>query len=182
VLTHGQLGTIEEAAAPPAAPSNHIKWRFDMACKSIPQALCDSLSYDPNTGEFVWAVRSSRRTRAGDKAGSVWKNGRTYISWKGSSYQAHRVAWKIHYGEDPGPLIDHRDQNPANNAISNLRNATRSVNAMNKPAKGVYKDGKMWRAMIRINGKLISLYCGPDHNEAVKARQKAVDEFWSQHS
>ena len=152
-----------------------------MAVKIIPQALCDSLDYDPNTGEFVWAVRSSRRTPVGTKAGAVWKNGRTYISWKGSSYQAHRVAWKIHYGKEPGPLIDHIDQDHTNNAISNLRNATRSVNAMNKPAKGVYRDGRMWRAMIRINGKLIQLYRGPDYDEAVKARQNAVDEYWSQH-
>ena len=153
-----------------------------MAVKIIPQALCDSLSYDPESGEFTWAVRSSRRTKVGSPAGSVYPCGRRYISHKHRGYLAHRIAWKIYYGEEPPALIDHIDQDPLNNRISNLRKATRSLNAMNKPAKGVYKDGRMWRAMIRINGKLIHLYRGPDHSAAVRARQKAVDEYWSQHS
>lgn len=153
-----------------------------MAVKIIPQALCDSLSYDPESGEFTWTVRSSRRTKVGSPAGSVYPCGRRYISYKGSAYQAHRIAWKIHYGEEPPALIDHEDQDPLNNRISNLRKATRSVNAMNKPAKGVYKTPRGWRAGIRINGKQHWLYSGPDHDEAVKARQKAVDGYWSQHS
>ena len=150
-----------------------------MAVKIIPQELCESLDYNPETGEFVWAVSPSRITKAGQPAGSAFASGHRYISWKRSSYQAHRVAWRIYYGEQPPPMIDHIDRNPLNNAISNLRKATSSINNMNKPAKGVYKDGKMWRAMIRINGKLIQLYRGPDRNEAVKARQEAVDRYWS---
>lgn len=150
-----------------------------MAVKSIPQELADSLDYNPETGELIWSRRVSRRTLPGTIAGSVYKSGHRYISWKRSAYQAHRIAWLKYYGKQPGPLVDHKDQDPSNNRIENLRNATRSVNNMNKPAKGVYRDGRMWRAMIRINGKLIQLYRGPDHNEAVRARQRAVDEYLS---
>jgi hypothetical protein len=153
-----------------------------MAVKIIPQALCDSLSYDPNTGELAWKVSPSQRTKAGSPAGSVYPCGRRYISYKRSAYQAHRVAWFIHYGEQPPALIDHIDQDPLNNSISNLRKATRSINAMNKPAKGVYKIPSGWRAGIRINGKQRWLYQGPDYSAAVRARQRAVDEYWSQHS
>jgi hypothetical protein len=163
-------------------PPNQIKRKLEMAAKIIPHQLAESLNYNPNTGDFVWKVSTSKRTKAGSPAGSVYPVGRLYISYKGSAYQAHRVAWFMHYGEQPPALIDHIDQDPLNNRISNLRKATRSLNAMNKPAKGVYRDGDKWRAMIRLNGKLTQLYRGPDYSKAVRARESAVRDYWSHYA
>ena len=154
-----------------------------MAQNIIPQSLCDSLDYNPDTGELIWAISPNNRAPKGASAGTTRPDGYTSLCWKGKRYLLHRVAWKIHHGEEPGPLIDHIDGNPRNNAIRNLRNATRSINGMNRKAKGVYRhptSGK-WQAFIKVNQKQIRLYYGPDYSEAVKARQRAVDEYWSQH-
>lgn len=44
----------------------------------------------------------------------------------------HRVIWVMHYGEIPeGYLVDHKDTNPSNNRIDNLRLATYSNNSHN---------------------------------------------------
>lgn len=82
--------------------------------------------------------------------------------------QLHRVAWALHYGRFPKQLIDHRNGNPHDNRIENLREATHSENAMNAPRKsgrvskgpkGVFphlplRDGTpMWRACIQADGQ-----------------------------
>jgi len=82
------------------------------------------LTYDPLTGIIKW-------TKSGKLAG--WDNGNGYrrITINGRPYYAHRVAWLLHYGEWPAQFIDHRDGNPINNAIANLREATASQNNTN---------------------------------------------------
>jgi hypothetical protein len=62
-----------------------------------------------------------------------------------------------------GKLVDHRDNDPFNNLRSNLREATYSQNAMNRPKKkntsskyiGVnwHKKPRKWRATIRCHHK-----------------------------
>jgi hypothetical protein len=55
--------------------------------------------------------------------------------------------------------VDHKDGNGLNCRRSNLREATESLNAVNKPStrqgkyRGVYKTGNTWYASIKVNGK-----------------------------
>lgn len=43
------------------------------------------------------------------------------------TWMLHRLVWIYHYGEIPvGKTVDHRDHDPSNNKIENLRLATRS--------------------------------------------------------
>jgi hypothetical protein len=55
-------------------------------------------------------------------------------------FSVHRLV-ALHYIPNPNnyPLVDHKDRNPSNNNVSNLRWVT---NAMNLKNKGMYKSNK----------------------------------------
>ena len=82
------------------------------------------LSYDADTGVFVWRVGRGG-TRAWSVAGTLHPNGYVYIKIDGRLYLAHRLAWLYTHGAWPADQLDHRDGNKSNNCISNLREATR---------------------------------------------------------
>ncbi|WP_353511490.1 HNH endonuclease signature motif containing protein [Escherichia sp. 10290] len=84
----------------------------------------------------------------------------------GVRYFAHRLAWLYVYGEWPKQEIDHIDRNRRNNAISNLRDVSRVVNALNvgprnsnAGIKGVTfcQARNQWQAQINVSGKNITL-------------------------
>lgn len=105
-----------------------------------------------------------------------WHNKRnnhlgTYFSKYKINIQAHRFTWECFRGSIPeGMEIDHKDRNPSNNDLSNLRIATRQVNQRNtgkqnrkngisSKYKGVSfrKDREMYSAQIVVNKKKIHL-------------------------
>jgi hypothetical protein len=141
--------------------------------KLPPQSLLhECLDYDPQTGIFRWkkAARTGKN-RVGEIAGSVRKSGYRCIGIPGhGQFQAHRLAWIYVYGPTIGGAeIDHRDTDPRNNAIENLRLATSSEQKQNKRVqsnnrcglKGAYyhaaHKGKKWRAQIKVGENLIFL-------------------------
>ena len=146
------------------------------------------LDYNPATGVFTWKVTRCSTAQAGEEAG-YFTSGGLYraLRIEGSAYLAHRVAWLYFYGEDPLEKdVDHKDCNSLNNAISNLRLATRRQNLWNSkgvrseksPYKGVYfqkHDGR-WNAAIQHNGKKCHIGSYPTPEEASKAyREKAIE-------
>lgn len=130
------------------------------------------LNYCPKTGNFHWRYRPDRNqawnTRcAGKPTGTIgWagKNKKKYILLRIDDvlHKAHRVAWLYIYGEMP-LFIDHRDGDGINNAIDNLRNATRSQNQCNRGVqsnntsgfKGVSYNKRLskWHAYIKLENK-----------------------------
>lgn len=125
--------------------------------------LKSRLDYNPDTGEFHWKIKPSKRFPAGMKAGSN-VNGYIRIHMNSKLYGAHRLAWLYVHGEHPEHQIDHINGNPSDNRIANLRKATQFENAQNirRPQKnnshgnlGISYDPhkKLWRARIGINGK-----------------------------
>lgn len=146
-----------------------------MSKPNITQEIaCATLQYDPQTGHFTWRERSDqwgrKNTRqAGKLAGhTAWRGSQEYriISLLNYPILAHRLAFIYMLGVVPD-LIDHADGNGLNNAWSNLRVTTKSLNGANANRskkntsgyKGVsfhLKSGK-WRATITANRKHISL-------------------------
>ena len=157
------------------------------------------IKYDPNTGVLTWLHRDDdmfqKGKRTNNEIANVWNarnankpagnfNGRYIIvRFYGIHYAAHRLAWLLYYEVDPEFQIDHIDGNKTNNKISNLREATKSENMMNRGAqknsksgiKGIMfeeKRGK-WKAEITLNRKNYFLGRFYDLDEAIHARKEA---------
>lgn len=91
-------------------------------------------------------------------------------------YRAHIIAWAICYGYIPSGDIDHIDMDKTNNRISNLREATRSQNIINKGrirsntsgASNVswHKKARKWEASITKDYKKTHLGLFDDFEEA----------------
>lgn len=139
-------------------------------------SLRAQFAYNPFTGELVHKPRKGEghyvarfnRQYAGRVAGTVMNQGYLFVAPHNSNQMlGHRVAWAIHYGEWPEIEIDHRDGNKLNNAIDNLRPATRTQNMRNLPIWGTvpYKGvgyrpacpNRPYSARINIGGKRLHL-------------------------
>ena len=118
------------------------------------EILRSILRYNPHTGEFS-------RYRKGKKAWLKMNPSRA-ISIKGGRYQAHRLAYLIHHGTDPGDLmVDHINGDDTDHRIVNLRMVTAAQNSMNRVTsarsghKGVYllPSGKYAVQVCRTLGR-----------------------------
>lgn len=124
--------------------------------------LHQRLHYDEQTGVFTWLRSFRGPVKPGDIAGVNIGNGYFGITIEKKRYLSHRLAWLYVHGEWPKGQIDHIDGNPANNAIANLRDVSRSQNMQNiRRAKknsrtgllGVCESRGKFQAAIRVNGK-----------------------------
>lgn len=152
--------------------------------------LREFLSYDPETGMFHWR-KNRGRVRKGAVAGCLAERGVILIVFQQVLYKAHRLAWLHYYGVWPTEDIDHKDGDPSNNRIRNLREATDSQNLANmkKPVtntsgkKGVswHEGAQKWQAHIRVRGQnnYLGLFNSVDdaHDAYVAAAHQYHGEF-----
>jgi len=142
--------------------------------------------YDCATGEFF--LRKTKRS-----VGFYNERGYFKLFYKGKQYRANRLAWLYMYGEMPNGVVDHIDNNRANNAIENLRILTNEQNLQNsvKPSKGnksgyrgVRLEGrakKKWVAEITVNGKTkyLGVYDTPElANQAYLKSKEELHPYW----
>lgn len=123
--------------------------------------------YEPETGLFYWRVTNSNRAKAGSVAGTINSKGHVVIGINRKHYLAHRLAWLLTHDAWPSKEIDHKNGDPRDNRIKNLRAATHAENMRNRRNaanntsgfKGVRwsADKNKWRARIQINSKQIHL-------------------------
>jgi hypothetical protein len=164
-----------------------------------PQPLPDTdilrklLRYESDTGKLFWLPRNGLQSfnarRAETEAftcvsATGYKTGRIL----GKSRLAHRIAWKLHYGEEPPENIDHINGVTDDNRIVNLRQAGHDQNTWNQKkrntnssgVKGVrwHKASKSWIAVITKNRKDYWLGCFKTKKEAIAARLNAEQELF----
>ena len=153
--------------------------------------LKELLSYDENTGVFVWLVNMGSNKVKGINAGIDYrtKQGKSYrrIRIERKHYQSHRLAWLYMTGELPENDIDHIDGNGLNNSFNNLRSVTRVENCRNmrktsrnkSGTTGVYwhKRDKAWIARITVISRDVYLGCFSNIVDAIIARKMAEYEF-----
>lgn len=85
------------------------------------------------------------------------------------THLVHRLVCEAFIGEFGELIVDHIDNNPLNNHVSNLQLTTYRHNcSKDKDAPGVsyHKNNKMWEAHIRINGKQFYLGQSKDKETA----------------
>jgi HNH endonuclease/AP2 domain len=154
------------------------------------ERLRQVLDYDPEIGVFTWRVQPNNRVKAGAVAGTLADRGYRRIKIDDREYLAHRLAWLHHYCEWPPGEIDHKDNNPANNAIANLRVASRSQNCWNSRKrkdnksglKGVYwhSPARRWSAQIKIHGRNVYLGSFATPEQAHAAYMAAAEEHFGE--
>lgn len=146
--------------------------------------------FDYKYGNLYWKQSSNRKVKAGSLAGGIDNKGRRRICIKGKNYQAHRLVYLLHYGYMP-EMLDHIDNNPLNNELSNLRPANHSKNGFNRKIgknntsgiKGLTwnKKSEKWQTSIKANNKThyFGYYKYKDIAETVltMARQKLHNTF-----
>lgn len=163
--------------------------------------LKEALRYEPDTGKFFWRSDRPRHhfnsdrgwnisnsVYGGKEAGISREKGYIIICINKVRYYAHRLAWMIHYGEDPGILqVDHINRDPSDNKIENLRLATNQENSFNSERRsskqndaprGImkYLDGR-YESRIKYNGSVLYLGVFGTMEEAQSARRKKAEEL-----
>ncbi len=146
------------------------------------------LSYAPTTGVFRWRSALNSRALPGRIAGSAYSRGARIIRIDGRRYLAHRLAWLYVHGEWPADEIDHRNGNPDDNRIANLRDASCRQNSQNRKLprnnssgfKGVswHKKRRRWVATIMCNGRARALGRFLRKEDAAAAYDTAATELF----
>lgn len=77
-----------------------------------------------------------------------------------------------------GYVTDHKNLNRLDNRRENLRTATRSQNAANKPLRNpIHWHKRSWRTCIRKDGKIYWKYSMDVHKLIEWRRQKAIELY-----
>lgn len=154
------------------------------------------LFYNEQTGEFIWLVDVSAKTKAGSVAGRIDTKGYISIRIFNKHYLAHRLAWLYEYGKFPNLDLDHKNGIKTDNRIENLRECTHAENKqnLNKPMstnklgvlgvsiekrKRKNKTSERFLAQIMLDGKQIKLGRFKTIDEAKKAREMAEKKYFT---
>jgi len=145
------------------------------------------LSYSSTSGDLYWNSRPGDTRFNNHYAGAKALTAKTtggYLHGQinGEKYYAHRVIWKMHFGDDPFH-IDHINHCSSDNRLENLRSVTKQENCRNTSVGsrntsgcvGVVwdKERGMWAAQIKMNKKNHYLGRFVSFAQAVAARKAA---------
>ena len=135
---------------------------------TITQALLRA-DFDYHLDGFLIRTRAYHNVGVGKIAGCLGHDGYWQLMWNRKMYRAHRLIYLWHHGHLP-ELIDHIDQDRANNRIENLRAADKRLNALNNKAKNVSFNNRLKLWVVQV-GDLQ----GKTHVKYRKTEQEALE-------
>ncbi len=120
-------------------------------------------------GDLYWKKTRACKYHVDTLVGSENIRGYIIVHLFYKKYRVHNIIWQMFNGEIPeNMMIDHKDGNPSNNNIDNLRLATNGQNKQNckisrnntSGIKGLtfHEPSKRWLGRIMVDGKRISKY------------------------
>ncbi len=123
--------------------------------------LTSIIEYSEKHKYLVWKQKPNGRVKIGDRVGTLSAYGYYNAVIRYRSYRVSHLVWFYHNGRWPKQTIDHKDGNPNNDVIENLREATpteqsRNVKVWRKKLlpKWVYYDYKQsnpYGARVTVN-------------------------------
>jgi hypothetical protein len=164
-----------------------------MRAKPLPSAeyLRATFRYDRRTGQLYWRWRADvnrvcNARFAGRPAGTRL-GAQVGVTLKGYGVvRAHRIIWKMIHDQEPEE-IDHRDRDPSNNRLANLRPATRVQNVRNRrmpPGASGYPGVSLrhgrWLARITVDGREVRLGSFDDPAKANRAYRRAARRYFGE--
>ena len=146
------------------------------------------VTYNPDDGLFRSTGMKYSNKKQGEIVGTIHKTKKyVFISVKGKTYRAQRLAFLYMLGSFPEKQVDHINQIKDDNRWSNLRDVSSAVNAQNRPLyvnnksghKGVAWNKKLskWQVLCRSNGE--ALYGGvySDKNKAISVAVSLYEQL-----
>jgi len=155
------------------------------------EQLQELLNVNAETGEVVWRVARNSRggfVKPGVAAGWNDSHGYRTVTVMQRDIKLHRLVWLFVHGKWPVGQIDHVNGNRSDNRISNLREASATVNTQNyhglrrhntSGVTGVYWDKRrtVWVAQISASKKHIHLGQFASKDEAAAAVKAARSKY-----
>lgn len=140
--------------------------------------------------EIYWkAGRSKGKIACSTSRKSGHENVYLTVDGKLRGYVKSRIIWFLRTGEYPDRLVEHKDCNPKNNSVENLRLATQSQNMANiqvgrtgKHKKGVYLDKRVGKYYVQVqkDGRVFSKTGFATFDEAYAVRQQMADKLFGE--
>lgn len=147
--------------------------------------------FEYDDGKLKWKVRKALCVKVGRCVGCLNRSGYLVVSIEKRQYLVHRLIFLWVHGYLPR-MIDHRDGDPLNNRIENLRECSAQENGRNRKKsrkkssdfKGVVwvSSAKRWRSQIYVDNKLISLGYFNDEVIAAKAYNDRAKELFGDYA
>lgn len=151
--------------------------------------LKERLSYNSETGEFIWrfraeASKSWNSKYSGKSAGTLDYQGYYRISINNQIYRAHRLVFLYITGNWPTELVDHINGKPSDNRWCNLRLVNHIQNRTNHSVRSNNSSGATGVTQNKKNGKWIASIKGrslgvfKDFESALQVRKDAENKMY----
>jgi hypothetical protein len=145
--------------------------------------------FEYKDGDLFWKIRPAMCMRIGSKVGGTNGAKQPYLRsrYKDQRFMVHQIVFLMHKGYLP-KIIDHIDGNIQNNSIENLRDATKSENAINKKIRkdsctGVknvsyHKPTGKYKVCVTVNKKRTHIGSYDDLEFAELVSLEAQNKFY----